>query len=490
VISTQLLPELTTSWQVWTQRWRLALMGILTVAISLGFARLVLDFQFVSVVPLLTVLVVAGTVWRPRLGLYMVFGLVLLFEAGGQDPMMLPGWYLHGTLGGTTGLTGVIASPLELLLLLICFAWLARGIARGRLDLRGGRLLWPILAFFVALVFGMMRGPLGGGDLYIAFWEGRFLFYTVICYVLAANTIRTRRHVATLTTITLLATGLFAIEGAYRRVALINTGQLGSVREFFYSHEDVVFLSTYLLLVLAIQVLGAPRWQRIIGLMLAPAVVFTLLASERRAGYIAMIVAFLAFAVVWLITHRKAFCLIAVPLIIGFAVYLPLFWQNTGMAGQPARAIRSMSDPDERDASSNWARELEKTNIKATIAANPLMGVGFGHEYLFVVPTPDVSFWPLWRYETHHNILWLWLKTGVIGFIAFWVLIGTAIVRASHYAKTLREPETRVFALLALAGLFTSLVFCYVDLGLTAGRVPVFLGTIMGTVAVLDQVRE
>ena len=41
------------------------------------------------------------------------------------------------------------------------------------------------------LVFGLVRGVAGGGDLNIALWESRFLFYAVITFVLAANTIRT-----------------------------------------------------------------------------------------------------------------------------------------------------------------------------------------------------------------------------------------------------------------------------------------------------------
>jgi hypothetical protein len=490
MITAVIEPGLSTEWHIATRRRRVALLIALTILASLGFARLVLAIDLASVVLLLTVVVVAAIAWRPRVGLYVTFGLVVLFEMGGEDSLMLPGRYLHGTLGGTSGLTGAIASPLELLLVLICGVWLARGIASGRLEFRGGRLFWPMLLFFVALVFGMVRGPLGGGTPYIAFWEGRFLFYAVICYFLAANFIRTRRHVAILTTLTVLMTGLFGIEGAYRRVALIDTGQLGTVREFFYSHEDVIFLGTAILVVLAQQIFGAPLGRRLLGLLLTPAVVFTLLASERRAGYIALLVAFLAYCVVLLVTQRKAFFLVAVPLLIGFAIYLPLFWTNTSMAGQPARAIRSLYEPDPRDAQSNAARDIEKVNVRATIASNPLMGVGFGKEYLIVAPGPDISFWPLWQYETHANILWFWMKTGALGFIAFWVLMGTAIARAGHFARTLREPETRVFALLALAGIITSLVFCYVDLGLTEGRVPVFLGTIMGTLAVLDQVHE
>ena len=42
--------------------------------------------------------------------------------------------------------------------------------------------------------------------------------------------------------------------------------------------------------------------------------------------------------------------------------------------------------------------------------------------------------------------------------------------------RTLVQPERRVWAMLTLSAIVTTLVFCYVDLGLVSGRVTVFLG--------------
>jgi hypothetical protein len=289
----------------------------------------------------------------------------------------------------------------------------------------------------------------------------------------------------------MLVAGLaFAIEGAYRRLALIDTGQLGVVPEFAYSHEDVIFLGVLMLLVVAQWIFEAPAWQRALGLLALPIAGFTLLATERRAGFIAIIVAFFAYAIVLMITHRKAFFTIAVPVLVALAVYLPVFWNDTSIIGQPARAIRSLSSPDPRDAASNLYRDLELINVRETIHANPVFGVGFGRQFDFVVPLPDLSWWPYWHYEPHHNILWVWLKTGPVGFTLFFVLMGAAIARAAHIVRAVHIPEARVFAMLTLAGIITTLVFCYVDLGLVSGRVTVFLGTTLGTLSVLDQLKD
>jgi hypothetical protein len=480
-------PELSAAWHLESQRRRDAALAILAVCGSLLLAGGALLAHVVAVVLLAAAMTAVAILWRPRIGLYVIFGLVLTFEAGSPDELMIVGAYLHGPLSSMVGLPGVVASPLELLLLLTAGAWLLGGVVHRRLDFRGGRLGVLMALFTGALVFGLLRGQAGGGNLTIALWESRFLFYAVVCYFLATNTIRTRRHVVDLIAIALVTMGAWAVEGAYRRAALIDTGLLGSMMEFAYSHEVVIFLGALLLLVLAQHVFGAPVWQRLLGLPLVPIATYTLLATERRSGYIAVMVAFLALAVVFLVAHRRAFCLVVIPALVGGAIYLPIFWNDTGLLGQPARAVRSLSEPDPRDAASNLYRELEKINVRATIASDPLLGVGFGREFLFAVGMPDLSFWPMWHYTPHHNVLWIWLKTGAVGFTIFLALAGLTVAWAAHAIKTLRAPELRVFATLALVGTIASLVFCYVDLGLTAGRVTVFLGTLMGTLASLDR---
>jgi O-Antigen ligase len=477
--------ELNANWHSTNQRRRQQVLIALVLITSVVVSALVLWFQVLTVIGLLTWLAIVAIAMRPYVGLCVAFGLTLLFEAGGADQLMLPGFYLNGGLGSTLGLTGAIASPLELLLVLTFMVWFGQGVMRRQFDFRGGALARPMLAFLAALVLGLVRGILGGGDVNIALWESRFLFYAIICYVVAANTVRSRRQINALLWIMLLATTAWSIEGAWRRVALIDTGLLGVVPEFAYSHEDVIFLGTHLLLVIALWTFKAPFVQRLFGLASVPVVGFTLLATERRAGYIALIIAFVMFTLVFLIVNRKAFFLFSLPMLIAFAVYLPVFWDNTTMVGQPARAVRSLSAPDPRDASSNLYRQLEKFNVIYTIKSNPILGVGFGRPFDFVVALPDLSWWPFWHYEPHHNILWVWLKLGTGGFIIFWTLLATAVARSTYIVRTLRTPEARIWGLFALTAVVTTVVFCYVDLGLVSGRVTVFLGTTLGVLSIL-----
>src|SRR5215813_9439799 len=144
-------PELNATWHSRSQR-RLH-VGLIALALlaSAAFAALVLWLQIVSVIGLLTWVAIIAIAMRPYVGLCVAFGLTLLFEAGGADQLMLPGFYVHGGLGSTIGLTGAIASPLELLLVLTFLVWVGQGVMRRSFDFRGGALFRPLVAFVAAL---------------------------------------------------------------------------------------------------------------------------------------------------------------------------------------------------------------------------------------------------------------------------------------------------------------------------------------------------
>jgi hypothetical protein len=479
---------LATSWYEANDRRRVVWLSVAALVAAVALGQLTLTVGAAAVAVPAAAAVLAAIIWQPKLGLYAAVALVNLFEMTSPDPLMSPGRYLHYGLQSSLGVSGFIASPLELLLLFTLAVWLIKGLVGRNLGYRGGDLGWATALFFASLVAGLVRGAAGDGDMYVAFWEVRSLLYLGVTYVLAANLIRTRRDVGAVVMLFLVTNGLYAVEGLIRYFALIRTNLLGVAPEFNYSHEVVIFLSVVMLQALAQLVVGGPLWRRIFGMIVGPIALFTLLVTGRRAGSIALAIAFVAMALPWLVRHRKAVMLILLPGLFAAAIYLPLFWNNTGILGQPARAVRSLSEPDPRDASSNEYRDQEAINVRATIASDPLLGVGFGRPFLFVVPLADLSWWPFWHYQPHHNILWVWLKVGAPGFTIFCLLMFGSLALASSRALTLKDPTLSTFSYIAIASVVTSLVFCYVDLGLTNGRVTVLLGMVLGVLAVLRQI--
>jgi hypothetical protein len=430
-----------------------------------------------------------------RLFLGAIFGGSILFEAGTADHLMDFGTYLHRGIGSWTGLP-ILLAPIELLIVIALIAAIVSEAMAPSYPTNGPRALaarlrggWPVALFSVALVVGLLRGALGGGNMYFGMWEVRYLLYVPACYIIARAALRTPEHVAGLLRVGLAAAALFAIEGAYRRLALIDTGQLGVISEFAYEHEDALFLVVFVLLSLSAFVFGAFRRVRVLGMLLTPLMLFTLLATERRAGIIVLLVGIIVIALITLIVKRKAFILAALPVVMIAGLYLGAFWNASGVLGQPARAIKSLYAPDARDAQSNLYRLLETINIDVTIHSDPLLGVGFGRQFIMATSLPDLSgWWPFFRYETHNNILWIWLKTGALGYMLFWVMIGGALSRAAFAAKRLLDPTLRCAALFCLVAIVGTVVLAYVDLGLVSGRVTVLLGTALGILGVVERI--
>ena len=483
--------EFSTNWLAGTRRRRLITLTALAIGLSLAFARLVLSINIGAVAVLAIVAVVIAVGMRPRYGVYLMLAIVLFFDGVSLDPIMAAGRYINFSLQTTFNLSGAILIPFEMLVLLTSAMWLAHAALRRKLDYRAGFFGRPIFFFGLALLFGVVRGLVGGANFNYSFWESRFLFSLILAYVLAANTIRTRAHVRTLTTLIFVGVGLSAVEGVWRKFALINEGVLGAAQELWFSHEDVVIWGLLVMLVLAQHVFhSGPRWQRMLGPCLALVAIFTMLVSERRAGLIAVMIAFVLFTCALFTIKRKAFLLIALPAVFAGAIYMPLFWNNAGTLGQGARAVRSISNPDPRDAASNAWRDLEAVNVRATIASDPLLGIGFGRPFLQVVTVPDISFFEFWDYEAHHNILWVWMKLGALGFISFFALALSGIARSIWLAKTLHDPEFKTFAMVAMCAIVMSLIFCYVDLGLSITRIPLILGISLGTVGVLHRIED
>lgn len=479
-----------TAWLMRWQRRRVAVIVLLMLLASLFYARLTLAMGFGSLVVLVVWAALVSVVWQPRVGLLVAVAGVSFFDNGGIDEIMDLGYQFYAGMGNWVNLGGILPSPLESVIFLAATVLLVRGLVQHRMDFRGGVLVRPMLFWASAIGLGMIRGFAGRAALNSLLWESRFLVLMVVCYFLVTNTIRTREHIRSLVTVCLLTMTLFGLEVTYRKVALVDTGRMGTIKEFAFSHEGVVFWAVLILLVVAQQAFGAPPWQRYFGRLGLFVCAFALMASERRSGQMSLIIGFLVLSLVLAVVNRKAFFAICLPVLLAFLVYLPIFWNASGTFAQPARAIRSLYQPDPRDAASNLYREMEKVNIFTTIrsGSNRLFGVGFGRPFIVVVQMVDMSWWPFWNMQPHNNIMWLWLKTGPLGFIAFWTLTGTALMRAAHQARYLSSNEGRGLSLVGLCAVVVCLVFNYVDLGFTGARVCVLYGTMLGLVGVLDHI--
>ena len=78
-------------------------------------------------------------------------------------------------------------NPLEVLLAATIVAWLLHRLVDPDVALLEGRMFWPMMAFAVFVVLGLLRARFTGGDTRVAIFEGRAVVYLPIVYILITN---------------------------------------------------------------------------------------------------------------------------------------------------------------------------------------------------------------------------------------------------------------------------------------------------------------
>ncbi len=191
--------------------------------------------------------------------------------------------------------------------------------------------------------------------------------------------------------------------------------------EYCTTHGDsTTFAAAFLILVAHVIVDRKKRtlWRLgIIGTFILAAMVM----NNRRLAFVCVGVGAMAMylALPPSRTRRRLnrILLVAAPLLF---VYLIAGEGTTHPIFAPARLAWSALEQKDLSADS---RDVENLNLVVTMAENPILGSGFGHEYTEVLKIYDISeFMPLYRYIPHNSILWLWTVAGLVGFVWLWIL--------------------------------------------------------------------
>jgi hypothetical protein len=304
-------------------------------------------------------------------------------------------------------------------------------------GIRTGPVFWPVVLFGAMVLLGTVNGLLTGGDFKITLWEIRPLFYFVGLYILAVNTVDEPAHVRGLLWITVLGTAFRTVDGIsrYFQIPLSVRSGVPTVIE----HDDSLFLALAFGLLIAATVWRTrlPRRMYPLLVLMIPAVTLMMVLNKRRAVFLCLIeVVIIALPYIWLSLQTPALRRRLVLILVGLGVlgglYTAAFWNRSGSLAEPAQAVKSYFQPNERDAASNAYRDQENTNLRATIAHSPVIGIGFGKPMDVVVPMANLQDgWALQLYMPHNNMLWLWERMGFIGFAVFWAMIAASLILVS-----------------------------------------------------------
>jgi hypothetical protein len=379
------------------------------------------------------------------------------------------------------GMSGLHINPADILLVLLF------GIYLLKRD-TGSVLPWPrtptassIKWLLVAVLYGLVIGKLHHGTIRFAFTEIRPYVYLIATFFLASVLITTRSALRAVLWAIVLSVSFKAAQGlmlflAVRRLSVRPDAVLG--------HEEALFFALFFLLVLSLWLFEVKGTLRTTATWLVPVVLAGDLANTRRAAWLVLgvgVLTLLAVAAAVLPRRRRVVGRILVGLVLVSSIYIPAYWNKTGGLAQPARAVRSAVAPSsERDQSSDLYRIQEDENLWFNIREAKVIGKGFGVPINYALPIEDISdIDPFIKYIPHNGVLYVLMRMGIFGAIAFWSVLGLAILYGCRLARAV-DRELAVVGAVVVAMVVAYAFEGHTDQGFFYYRVAFVMGTLLG----------
>jgi hypothetical protein len=427
----------------------------------------------------------------PRQGLYGVISVFCMVEGSSGFVFLRDLTVLYESLSGLFHIHGFPISTLDVALGIILLSVFSRRKAAG---MQAGELFWPWALLCLAILPGILRGFYAGGDYNVAVQEVRSLFYVPVIYLAAINLLKERRHVHEFTAVLVGAITVMSLSALWVQFTVIRPGHLRtSVDVEFLSHENALFAAMVVLLAAGTIIWG--KGSRLRLLMLIPGAISLggLLVLKRRVGLVALDVGLVLMTLAFIKQKwRLAIIVMPIVLIVGGG-YIGATWNANGSLGQPARAVRAImgDNSDSEDVSSNTYREAEAFNVEWNIRENPILGSGFGKEYVFVRPVPDLTgFWSFQHFTPHNSVLAIWMNGGIVPFVLLLGAFGHAMMKGMATARREVEPLLRAWGLVAACTIPMVFLFGWEDLGLNSARTLSVLAVALAMITVVGTVGQ
>ncbi|HEY0777640.1 MAG TPA: O-antigen ligase family protein [Gemmatirosa sp.] len=443
-----------------------------SVAVLLATAN-----PLLGALPVLLVVAAYAVLTLPaRIPLFAGLALVILADiAPSRLPDDVDFWHspvyplqllLTENLNKLIGVEAVRISGFELLALVLIALVAVRAFAGDRTDAAGR--IAPARPLVLALVLNLgavlameLWGVARGGDVRQSLWQFRQLLWMPVLALLFCATMRGARDAAVFAGLAATTSCAKIVIGAYYYLAIARP--LGVVPATVTSHADSV------LFVVSLAVwLGAAYYRpsvRLIALASALAgwTLFGLVINNRRTAYLTLLAAAAMFYATLPRRARRAVTLAGLAALPVLSLYVAVGRNRTGSVFVPAAKL--MSVVTQKDASS-LTRDIENFNLITTLHGNPLVGSGWGHEYVEVVHAYDISkVFPQYRYVAHNSVLWMWSIGGLVGFTLLWLPIAMGVFLAARARMFATTPLDRAVAYGALATFVAFVIQAWADMG-------------------------
>ena len=345
----------------------------------------------------------------------------------------------HG-LGG-----GLHVSPADLLLLALLTIWVLKRETAATTSVPRSAVTYAVAAVALAAFVGLAVGQAHGGELRTALTEVRPYMYLAIAYLVA--TVFTTR-------LSVLHTAMWAIVlGSGFKAAQALHSFLG-VRnqiprpDFIVGHEEALFFSLFILLTACLWIFRMPGPLRTTATVLLPLVLVADLVNSRRAAWLILGGELIALSIVTMVavpSRRRFMGKVLALLVVDLGRLLPGLLEPHRRARRPRprsqvggrteharRVVRPLPHPGEREPQvQHPGRRPDRPGLRRP---DRLHARGRS-------PT-SATIDPMIRFVPHNGVLYILMRMGLLGGIAFWSLLGD---RDHHRvpARSLAEPRGR-----------------------------------------------
>jgi hypothetical protein len=342
---------------------------------------------------------------------------------------------------------------------------------RGRTPLLDKALWLNVFAMGWLFVWGMLRG----GSLQSALWQAHvFAFVPIVAFLFSAG-LRSELDFRAAGKAIVYAALYRALVGMYFYFKVAPA--LGYEVTTMTTHADTVLFTTAFLILasVAIEERSQAAVRRLVGF--GALLLLAIQLNNRRLAYVDIGA---ALATLYVLLPKDAFkrrvrrwLLIAAPFA---ALYLAAGWTSQSAFFKPARSVASMFGGKQQDASSQ-TRDIENYNLVVTLKQQPILGSGWGHEYLEVSSAYSISeIFPLYRFIPHNSVLGIWAFTGVVGSTGLWLMFVVAAYCAARAYRRAQTPLIRSICAVSISEIMIYGLQGYGDMGIVAWTATMLMG--------------
>lgn len=365
------------------------------------------------------------------------------------------------------------------LFLVVLAVSLVKAAKERHLAVRHTRVFWPLVALAVVIIYAAIRGAMVGNGFANVFFDANAFFYfgAAIPFFQAVRTKGDWALIMKVAVAALLASAFkvllltymfsheirfwYIIGETYRWVRDTRIGEITAMSDTFFRifFQSQIYTAMAFCILIAVSTyrdasepfkvrFKGKKWWAVFGFFTV--LVASTLMSLSRSNWLGLAVAAVVFlaSLFWLIAKPAkhlwyAFSTvllsgIASILLIATLVIFPFPPASGGFSGS-LFSKRALTFTDEAGASSRW--NLLPPLMDA-ILAHPILGQGFGKQVTYKTLDPRLlADNPTGEYTTfifewgYHD---LWLKLGLLGFIAYGWLLLSLLAAAYHYLKNHR----------------------------------------------------